>query len=89
MDIESNNDERNLIHRWVNNWRDAGPELDVIRRREAASVPVHETIRQPFDGMGAVFAAPSPVTSGLMERQMWFTRIRTVRRNPAGPESNE
>ena len=27
-------DEREMLHRWVETWRDAGPQLEAIRRRE-------------------------------------------------------
>jgi len=82
---------QNLLHRWVNTWREAAPELDAIRRREAAAMPVQEAIRQIFEGMDSVLAAPARLTSGLVEQQMWFSRIRTgvATGKPADPESNE
>jgi hypothetical protein len=91
MPLKPNDEERNLVHRWVNTWRNAGPELEAIRRREAATAPVQEAIRQIFDGMDSVFSAPAPLTSGLVEQQMWFSRIRTLTPNQqsADPEPNE
>ena len=94
-DLESgaidSNGERDPIRRWVDAWRSAGPELEAIRRRETEAVSTHEAVRQVFEGMESVFAAPAPATSGLVEQQMWFSRIGAMAesRKAAGPESNE
>jgi hypothetical protein len=91
MMSQSNEGGRDLIRRWAETWRTAGPELEAIRRCEAASAPIHQTIRQLFEGMETVFAAPAPLTSGLVEQQEWFTKIRTAaaNRKPALPDRNE
>jgi hypothetical protein len=61
--------------RWVQAWKEAGPELERIRREE---------LRQ-LDGQAAIAAlcgpadytvpprAPKP-TSGLIEQQRWFMK---------------
>jgi hypothetical protein len=67
-----------LVRRWVDTWRNASPELDAIRQREAAALPAQEAIRQLFDGTEFVFATPARMTSGLVEQQMWFSMIRTM-----------
>lgn len=77
-----------MIRRWVDTWRIAGSELEAIRRHEAESVSARETVRQIFEGMDSVFAEPAPSTSGLVEQQMWFSRIRT-RAESRKPKSNE
>jgi hypothetical protein len=84
-------EERDLISRWVNAWRSARPELETIRRHEAAAMPVREAIRQIFDGMDSVLAAPARLTSGLVEQQMWFSRVRAGVANgkPTDPRTNE
>jgi hypothetical protein len=70
------NEGRKLIRERVEMWRRADLELQAVRERDAASVTVQEAIRQIFDGMEFAFAA-SP-TSGLVEQQMWFARIRAA-----------
>jgi hypothetical protein len=79
------NDERDLIRRWVDTWRAAGPELESIRRREAESVDIQEAVRQLFQGMESVLTAPAPATSGLIEQQRWFSRIRAGSRKAPKP----
>jgi len=88
--FDAGNDDQALVRRWVDTWRSAGPELEAIRRREAAAVPVQEAIRQIFDGMESVFAASAPTTSGFVEQQMWFSRVRAGYKNlnPADPEQH-
>lgn len=94
---ESTTDDRNPVQRWVDAWMSAGPELEAIKRSEAAEVPVHEAIRQLFDGMESVLVASAPVSSdamehhGLVQQQMWFSRIRTGNASQASgtPHSGE
>jgi hypothetical protein len=85
--IESN--DRDLIRRWVDTWRSAAPELDALRLHEAESVPAHQAVRQLFEGMQSVLTSPAPATSGLVEQQMWFSRIRAASRKAANPETGE
>ena len=90
MAMESNNGTQDALHRWVETWQNAGPELMAIRHREAANVPVSEAIRQLFDGMDSLIVAPGQASSGLVEQQMWFSRIRTgLRREPTAPPSGK
>ena len=78
------------LHRWVNAWQNAGPELEALRRKESAEVPVHEAIRQLFDGMDSILTAPARESSGLVEQQMWFSKIRTgLRQEPVAPPSGK
>jgi hypothetical protein len=88
LESESNA-ERDMIRRWVDTWRSAGSELETIRRRDAEAVSTHEAVRQIFEGMDSFLMGPAPATSGLVEQQMWFSRIRAESRDAAGRESNE
>jgi hypothetical protein len=86
--LGSKND-RDLIRRWVDTWRSAGRELEAIRRHDISSVPVPEAVRQLFEGMDSVLVSPAPAASGLVEQQMWFSRIRAASGKAADPETGE
>ena len=62
--------------RWVRTWQSAGPELEAFREYEAAVVDVQTAVRDLFTGMDAVLTAPGAPTSGLVEQQMWFSKLR-------------
>lgn len=69
--------DRELLRRWVETWRLAGVELDEIRRREIESVDTREAIRQIFGPAGPWLRdLPAPTTSGLVEQQAWFAKLR-------------
>jgi hypothetical protein len=60
----------------VETWRTAGVELEAVRRRELRSLDTQEAIRQIFGEEDAAFPSPGPATSGLVEQQAWFARLR-------------
>jgi len=63
--------------RWVQAWRDAGPALEEIRRRELRQLDAQRAISflcGPADYRTAP-RAPKP-TSGLVEQQRWFMKAR-------------
>jgi hypothetical protein len=66
-----------LVRRWVETWRRAGEELERLRREEMRSVDTREAVRQIFGS--AMPAVPAPPTSGLVEQQAWFAKIRRAR----------
>jgi transposase-like protein len=69
---------RELLRQWVDTWRQAGGELDDIRRREIESADTQEAVRQLF-GTGDLVDNPPPrTTSGLVEQQAWFARLRSA-----------
>lgn len=64
-----------LAKRWVRAWKDAGPELERIRREELRRLP-------PGEGVSLLCGeadytvpprAPKP-TSGLVDQQRWFMK---------------
>lgn len=76
MADQPNDQGRELVRRWVETWRRAGEELAEIRRREIESADTREAIRQIF-GSSDAFHDPAPrTTSGLVEQQAWFARLR-------------
>lgn len=68
-----------LRRRWVETWRRAGDELEAIRRSEIESVDTQEAIRQIFGSRFPTLPPPSP-SSGLVEQQFWFAKLRGVNR---------
>jgi hypothetical protein len=88
LESESNA-ERDMVRRWVDTWRSAGIELEAIRRRDAETVSTHEAMRQIFEGMDCFFMASARADSGLVEQQVWFSRIRAGSQNVAGRNPNE
>jgi len=74
--------DRDLLRRWVDTWRHAGPELDRIRRAEIESIDTREAVRQIFEDFDQSVLEPAPPTSGLVEQQAWFARLRTARPTP-------
>jgi hypothetical protein len=71
--------DRALLRQWMDTWRRAGAELEVIRRAEIESIDTLEAIRQIFGDGGSMHLEPGPPTSGLVEQQAWFARIRRTR----------
>jgi len=68
--------DRELMRRWVETWRRAGPELDEIRRHEIEAMDTAEAIRQLFGPMTVIRDLPPRTTSGLIEQQAWFAKLR-------------
>jgi hypothetical protein len=64
-----------LGRRWVQAWREAGPEMERIRREELRHIDGQRAIALlcgPADYHAAP-RAPRP-TSGLVEQQAWFKK---------------
>lgn len=62
---------------WVAAWKEAGPELERIRRQELRQLDAFAAIALlsgPADYRTAL-RAPKP-TSGLVEQQAWFQKTR-------------
>ena len=71
--------QRELLRRWVDTWRRAAHELDEMRRREIESADTQEAVRQLFGTDNEPMdIAPPPATSGLVEQQAWFAKIRAA-----------
>jgi hypothetical protein len=70
-----------LLRKWVETWRRAGPELERIHRHELQAVDTREAVRQIF-GTNLRLTEPAPTTSGLVEQQAWFMRLHGAQRKP-------
>jgi hypothetical protein len=68
---------REALRQWVETWRRAGAELDRIHRCELESVDTQEAIRQIFGAQPSPGDFPPRPTSGLVEQQAWFARLRS------------
>ena len=65
------------LKRWVDNWRILGPELERIKRQELRRLDSVEAVGILGDAFDqAVASAPSQPTSGLVEQQYWFQKLR-------------
>jgi hypothetical protein len=74
--VTHDQDDRDALRRWVETWRRAGPELEEIRRREIEATDTQEAIRQIFGDGGLIDPSPASATSGLVEQQALFARLR-------------
>jgi hypothetical protein len=69
--------DREQLRQWVQNWQRVGLELEEIRRREIEEVETREAIRQIFGSAEFFFRhLDAPATSGLIEQQAWFAKLR-------------
>ena len=70
-------DERETILRWVHVWQEAGPELEAIRREEIRRLDTL-TVLAGLEGAfnQALQQMPPRPSSGMVEMQDWFARLR-------------
>jgi hypothetical protein len=70
-------DEREMMRRWVEIWKQAGPELEAIRREEIAAADNYKVVDLLEDAFNAALATRTPEpTSGMIEMQEWFGKLR-------------
>ena len=68
--------EREQLREYVERWKEVGPILEEIRRRELENTDTQEAIQQLF-GSGDPYRDIAPrATSGLVEQQAWFAKLR-------------
>ena len=66
-----------MIRRWVQTWKEAGPELEAIRRREtreADNLQALASMESAFNH--AARTMPPRPSSGMVEMQAWFAKLR-------------
>jgi hypothetical protein len=64
------------IEAWVRTWREAGPELEAIRRkevREADNLHVLQLLEEAFNH--ALRALPCRPSSGMVQMQEYFAKL--------------
>ncbi len=65
------------LHDWVRTWREAGPALERVKRAELQRLETSVALQQLADAFEqALRNAPRTVTSGLVEQQQIFQRLR-------------
>lgn len=72
-----NEDEREKMRQWVNNWKETGEFLEKLRREEIKSLNIAEEILSLSDASESAlrFYPPKP-TSGLIEMQRLFAKFK-------------
>lgn len=72
--------ELELTKRWVEQWRITGQLLDEMKTRELREMSEEEGRRRAEDLLSAAPDpqdwSPAPHTSGLVEQQRWFMKMR-------------
>lgn len=70
--------DKELLARWVRQWRAAEPELEAIRRREIREADTLQSlaILEPAFNH-ALRTLPLRTSSGLVEMQRIFAKLRT------------
>jgi hypothetical protein len=69
-------EEREMMRRWVEAWKEAGPALEAIRRREvreADNLKVLAMLEGAFNQ--ALRTMPPRPSSGLVEMQEWLAKL--------------
>ena len=70
-------DEREAMRRWVETWKQAGPELEAILRKEIEKIDPQKELAVLEDAFNhAVRTVRPEPTSGLVEMQDWFAKLR-------------
>jgi hypothetical protein len=70
-------DEGEIMPRCVEVWKEAGPELEAIRRKEIAeadNLSVLTLLEGAFNH--ALRTLPPRPSSGMVEMQEWFAKLR-------------
>jgi hypothetical protein len=69
-------DEREAMRRWVETWKQAGPELEAIRRREVKNLDTLETLAVLEGAFNhALRTLPPRAASGLVELHDWLAKL--------------
>jgi hypothetical protein len=69
--------EKERIRQWVRNWEAVGPVLARLRDEAIRNTDTAAAIEQLSDAFeSARLHWKPPATSGLVEQQRWFARLR-------------
>ena len=65
-----------LLRQHVERWRQGSAELQRVWEQELQAVDTCEAVRQLFGENTLIQDVPRLTTSGLVEQQAWFTKLR-------------
>jgi len=69
--------QEQLVRQWIENWRVAGPVLESVRAeaiRQSDTAAAIEQLSDAFESARREWSPPA--TSGLVEQQRLFARLR-------------
>ncbi|HTU44294.1 MAG TPA: hypothetical protein VMF91_04495 [Bryobacteraceae bacterium] len=70
-------EEREMIRRWVETWKDAGPHLQAVRHQDIERADTQEALAVLESAFNqATRTLPPRSSSGLVEMQYWFAKLR-------------
>ena len=69
-------DATELLRQHVERWRKAGAELALVKERELRELDTQKAVSQLFGDNTLVEDAPKLTSSGLVEQQAWFAKLR-------------
>jgi len=69
--------EKQRVRQWIRNWEAAGPVLARLRDEAIRNTDTAAAIEQLSDAFESARRHwTPPATSGLVEQQRWFARLR-------------
>jgi len=69
--------EKQRVRQWIRNWEAAGPVLARLRDEAIRNTDTAAAIEQLSDAFESARRPwTPPATSGLVEQQRWFARLR-------------
>jgi hypothetical protein len=69
--------EKQRVQQWIQNWETAGPVLQRLREEAICNTDTAAAIEMLSDAFeSARLHWTPPTTSGLVEQQRWFARLR-------------
>lgn len=77
-------DQKNDLRAFVERWRLASAKFEELRRKDLSNVNVAEHIEAMNGPFEAALSTQTRTTSGLVEQQAIFAKIRDARSVPPG-----
>jgi hypothetical protein len=70
-------DDREALHRWIQTWEEAAPQLEALRREEIRNADNRQVLASLESAFNhATRSLPPRPSSGLVEMQYWFAKLR-------------
>lgn len=76
-------EERELMRRWVETWKRAGPELEAIRQREIREADNVQVVAMLRGVMNVATQLPPRPSSGLVEMQRLLAKLGRANGRPS------